>query len=286
MHFNMVMIFLLCCLCRFWRQFVRLRRTTYALGKAFEALEINESSVRTMSFEDLAIHIESGTTLQIVKALLERLEKRLIISEYSRKGAPGVENIDHLLMCVISQNRKSDATKRGTIKRSTALSTETLKTLKRLPRYSARVVLCAYMIIGHPEAVLYGKVDSEAALVKSTADFIREFELLIRVILEGPLQKSPDNSDSATVTSLCFRSQLKAFDKAWCSYLYDFVVWKAEDAKLLEKELINAACKLKISIMQSSKLNPTHKNGSGYTMDAEQDQVLLVYVCLLVYQTS
>lgn len=260
MYFNVIIIFLLRCICRCWRQFVRLRKSTFALVKAYEALAINESSVKAMSFEDFAIRIESGTTLQIVKALLERLEKRLIISQASGKGSPGLENIDHLLKHVVSQTRKSDAAKRGIRKKSTALSTETLKTLKHLPRYPARAVLCAYMISGHPEAVFYGKVGSEVALAKSAADFIREFELLIRVILHGPRQNSPDNSDNATATSLCFRLQLEAFDQAWCSYLYDFVAWKVEDSKLLEKELINAACELKISIMQSSNMN-------------EQDQV-------------
>ncbi|KAK4747667.1 hypothetical protein SAY87_014253 [Trapa incisa] len=259
-------------LARCWMHFSRLRKTTYALVKEYEALEINDSYVKAISFDDLAMHIESGTTLQIVKALLERLEKRLIISEFSRKSVPEVENIDHLLKHVISQNRKSDAAKRRTPKKCTESGTETLKTLRLHPRYPARVMLCAYIIISHPEAVFYGKVGSEATLAKSAADCVREFELLVRVIQEGPLQKSLDNSGSGGATGRCFSSQLKAFDRAWCSYLYDFVVWKIEDSKLLEKELINAACELEISVMQSSKLNPKLKNVSGYRMEAEQDQ--------------
>ena len=42
---------------------------------------------------------------------------------------------------------------------------------------------------------------------------------------------------------------LQRFDKAWCSYLNCFVVWKVKDARLLEEDLVRAACQLELSMI-------------------------------------
>eukprot|EP00262_Sarcandra_glabra_P010886 TRINITY_DN2648_c0_g1_i1.p1 TRINITY_DN2648_c0_g1~~TRINITY_DN2648_c0_g1_i1.p1 ORF type:complete len:417 (-),score=84.76 TRINITY_DN2648_c0_g1_i1:68-1240(-) len=86
-------------LARCWRRFLRSRRTTFALAKAYDALEINEKSVNSMPFEQLAVCIESATTLHTVKALLERFESHFTLSQSS------LDNIDHLLKRVASPNR-------------------------------------------------------------------------------------------------------------------------------------------------------------------------------------
>ena len=51
-----------------------------------------------------------------------------------------------------------------------------------------------------------------------------------------------------------FRAQLAGFDKAWCAYLYRFVAWKVKDARVLEEDLVRAACKLELSMMQTCKV--------------------------------
>ena len=83
-----------------------------------------------------------------------------------------------------------------------------------------RVVLCAYMILGFLDTVISGNGVHEAALAESAAKFTRDFELLIKIILEGAEEKT------TIPCQITFRSQLEAFVKAWCSYLYHFVVWK------------------------------------------------------------
>ncbi|URE23942.1 T-complex protein 11 [Musa troglodytarum] len=91
-------------LARCWRRFVRLRRTTFALAKAYQVLELNEESIKSMPFEQVALLIESTTSLKTTKALLERLESRFSLLLSSRPS--GVENIDHLLKHLASPNRK------------------------------------------------------------------------------------------------------------------------------------------------------------------------------------
>ncbi|KAJ4977578.1 hypothetical protein NE237_008358 [Protea cynaroides] len=50
----------------------------------------------------------------------------------------------------------------------------------------------------------------------------------------------------------------------WCYFLYCFVVWKIKDARSLEEDLVRAACKLELSMMQTCKMTP-EENNSGLT---------------------
>lgn len=176
---------------RCWRQFVKLRGTTRSLAKAFEGLNINEKSVKSMPFEQLAVLIESDTTLKTVKALLDQLEVRL----RARQGTIGscrLENIDHLLKRVAIPKRRrnvSNASRTRGQKR-TGSGEEGLQSRRKMSRYPVRIVLCAYMILGHPDAVLSGKGAHEIALAEAAVKFIQEFELLIKILLEGFCVKS------------------------------------------------------------------------------------------------
>ncbi|XP_058097726.1 uncharacterized protein LOC131242839 isoform X2 [Magnolia sinica] len=277
-------------LARCWRRFLKSRRTTFALAKAYEALEINDKSVRSMPFEQLAVHIESAATLQTVKSLLDRLESRFMLSQASLSR---LDNIDHLLKRLASPNRRggsnNTAKTRGT-KKGSKKETKSLE-VNKLLRYPTRVVLCAYMILGHPDAVFNGQGECEVALAESAANFIQEFELLVKIILDGPSQSnsagssrqsSPDiMADSLDIeesapspTRRTFRSQLAAFDAAWCSYLYRFVAWKVKDARSLEEDLVRAACQLELSMMQTCKLTPEGSSGDlTHDMRAIQKQV-------------
>ncbi|KAG4402522.1 hypothetical protein GLYMA_02G216425v4 [Glycine max] len=64
-------------LARCWRRFVRQKRTTFTFTKAYDVLGINEKSVKSMPFEQLALLIESASTLQTVKNLLDCLRAAL-----------------------------------------------------------------------------------------------------------------------------------------------------------------------------------------------------------------
>ncbi|CAL9184516.1 uncharacterized protein LOC103978482 [Musa acuminata AAA Group] len=267
-------------LARCWRQFVKSRRTTFALVKAYAALGLNENSVKRMPFEQVALLIESSKTLATAKSLLDRLESR--ISLLLSSGPLSVENINHLLKQLASPNRKvpsgRTSRERGGTKRVAVRESRSSET--KMSRYPVRVILCAYMILGHPNAVLSGQGEREVALREAAINFLREFELLVNTILDGPKsahssrQSSPDalslnhHEDSSTglPREQNFRCQLRTFDTAWCSYLYRFVVWKVKDAKSLEEDLVRAACQLELSMMQTCKMT-----AEGQTVDLSHD---------------
>ncbi|KAK9286117.1 hypothetical protein L1049_014498 [Liquidambar formosana] len=270
-------------LARCWRQFLRLRKTTLDLAKAYDALQINEECVKSMPFEQLALLIESTATLQTVKALLDRIESRYKVSlAVGGTSSPSSwENIDHLLKRVASPNRRP--TQKNSSKSRGAKKGGSIRELARGPsklsRYQVRIVLCAYMILGHPDAVFSDQGEREIALAKSAESFVREFELLIKIILEGPIQSSDEEADPILPRRWTFRSQLAAFDKAWCSYLNCFVVWKVKDARSLEGDLVRAACQLELSMIQTCKLTP---EGDSITLthdmkaiQKQEDQKLL-----------
>ena len=72
---------------------------------------------------------------------------------------------------------------------------------KELLRYPVRVFLCAYMILGHPEAVFSGRGDQETTLAEAAARLIPEFESLITTILEGPSSSSLSRPSSPNAAS-------------------------------------------------------------------------------------
>lgn len=254
------------------------------MAKAYDALKISEKHVKSMPFEQLALTIESIDTLQTVKALLNRFESRLNIfrAVASNNHPSSLDNIDHLLKRVASPKRRTTprTSLKGREANKAAHLRETAKNPAKLSRYPVRVVLCAYMIISHPDAVFSGQGEREISLAKSAEEFIRELELLLKIILEGPLHSSDEESDSTISTRWTFRSQLAAFDKAWCSYLNFFAVWKVKDAQLLEEDLVRAACQLELSMIQTCKMTP-----EGYSSDLTHDMKAIqkqVYCSLLI----
>lgn len=263
---------------RCWRQFLKHRRSTLELARSYDALKINEMSVKSLPFEQLALLIESTATLQTVKTLLERLESRFKIFravDAASNHSSCLDSIDHLLKRVASPKKRP--TPRTPLRSREAKkvnsSREAGRTPAKLSRYPVRVVLCAYMILGHPDAVFSGQGEREIALAKSAEEFIGQFELLIKVILEGPIQSSDEESDSWP-KRWTIRSQLAAFDKAWCSYLNCFVMWKVKDAKSLEDDLVRAACQLELSMIHKCKMTAEGDNGAlTHDLKAIQKQV-------------
>lgn len=257
-----------------------MRKTTFTLAKAYDALKMNKQSVKSLPFEQLALLIESSATLQTVKALLDRFENRLKVSRAISAGnhPSFMDNIDHLLKRVASPKRRDTprTSRRSKDLKKVGFVREAIDPDK-LSRYPVRVVLCAYMILGHPDAVFSGRGEREIALAKSAEDVIRQFEFLIKIVLEGPVPSFDEESDLKLQKCLTFRSQLQAFDKAWCSYLNCFVVWKVKDAQLLEKDLVRAACQLELSMIQTCKLTPGGEESVALTHDmkAIKKQVFL-----------
>ncbi|KAL1192227.1 hypothetical protein V5N11_032692 [Cardamine amara subsp. amara] len=264
-------------LSRCWRCFVKQKRTTLDLAKSYDGLKINES----LPFEQLAVLLESPVTLKTVKTLLDRLEIRLEASKNvtTTPQLSILDNIDHLLRRVATPKRKvmpSTLRSRKGKKVSSARNVAGTS-VKKMSRYPVRVVLSAFMILGHPDAVFNGQGDQEAALNNAAKGFVKELKLLINVIQDGSVQVSSGGESKLRT----LRSQLDLFDKAWCSFLNSFVIWKVKDARLLEDDLVRAACQLELSMIQKCKLTPegddtmlTHDK-RAIQMQVTQDQELL-----------
>ncbi|KAI4367430.1 hypothetical protein MLD38_023168 [Melastoma candidum] len=263
---------------RCWRSFQKTKRTTVDLAKAYDLLGISWKSVMVMPFEQLAILLESFDTLLTVKALLDRLESRLRASQANNaiKQSSSVDNIDHLLKRAATPRKSNSRIPvRNRDPKSGGPSRVVAKVPVRMSRYPVRIVLCAYMIMGHPDAVLSGQGEREMVLAASAKEFVQELELLIRIILDVPVQSSDEESDTLKPNHCTFRTQLLVFDKAWCAYLNNFVVWKIKDAKVLEDDLVKAACQLELSMIQTCKLTAGEKTGSlTQDMKAIQKQVI------------
>ncbi|KAJ7298580.1 hypothetical protein O6H91_Y539400 [Diphasiastrum complanatum] len=298
-------------LTRCWRQFRRSRRTTHTLAQEYAACAMNQLSLSSLPFEQLAARITSSGTLRSVKALLGRIESRLLLST-SRQS--GVGNVDHLLKRLSPVQRKTGAagraSRRGNLQGSNNNKLGAVEVGRvsgkgkdghtfedrEFERYPARVFLCAYMIMGHPDAVFSIRGDHEVALAEAAAKLLPEFETLVSIILDGPSCSSP-SSRPLSPTSVhekqlidtydqlstpcqsspmrTFSAQLVSFDSAWCSYLYHFVVWKVKDAQSLEEDLIRVACQLEASMLQKCGMIPNN-DGSDLSHDSQaiQKQVL------------
>ncbi|KAD6795456.1 hypothetical protein E3N88_06352 [Mikania micrantha] len=254
-------------LSRCWRKFLK-RKTTFELAKNYFVLNINEDHVNSMPFDQFALLIGTPSTLQITKALLDRLEIRYkaLVSTACGINFNGQNDIDHLLKRVGSPKKRTTPRTPARTKhvKKPVPARSVSKTPVKLSRYQVRVVLCAYMILGHPDAVFSGQGERETALAESAKKFVREFELLINIIL----QKSGKKSSHIPM----FRSQLAAFDSAWCAYLNSFVVWKVKDAESLEEDLVRAACQMEISMMQKCKMTPEGDNDADLTHDMKAIQ--------------
>ncbi|KFK32085.1 hypothetical protein AALP_AA6G197500 [Arabis alpina] len=236
---------------RCWRRFAKLKKSTFVLAKTYHGLGINEKSIESVPFEQLALQINSVSVIRTVKELLNRLEIRLTLSQAST-----VENINHLLKHIVPPVRRGNSpssVSKGEQKSPNSKKTGQQKLLK-IVRYPARIFLCAYMIRQHPDALFRGRGEHEIELAESATYLIQEFELLVKIILEGPELTLQENISLVSLRPKTFRSQLEAFDKAWCSYLKGFVVWKINDAKQLEKDL---------AITQEPELSETSKHTSS-----------------------
>ncbi|KAK9059598.1 hypothetical protein SSX86_020302 [Deinandra increscens subsp. villosa] len=225
-----------------------------------------------MPFERFAVLIETPSKLQTAKTFFDRLEIRYeaLMSTTSGIHYDGQNDIVHLLKRVASPRRRTTPRTPAhsrLVKKPTRAVSKT--PVVKLSRYQARVVLCAYMIVAHPDAVFSGQGERETALAESAKRFIQEFELLIDIILNGRCEES-----RPVLPRLTFRSQLLAFDLAWCDYLNSFVLWKVKDAESLVEDLVRAACRMEISMMQKCKLTPEGDNADlTHDMKAIQKQV-------------
>ncbi|XP_010543706.1 PREDICTED: uncharacterized protein LOC104816530 [Tarenaya hassleriana] len=255
---------------RCWRRFTKYKKSTLMLARSYRSLGIDEKTVEAMPFELLALQLNSIEVIRTMRALLERLEMRFTLSQGS-----SMENINNLLKHFASPTSRGNSPNAVSKSQQTSVKPRNKGSQKpkKIVRYPARVLLCAYMIRRHPDAVFRGRGENEIVLAESAADLIREFELLMKTILDRPATIRQDSTSSVAPCPKNFRSQLGAFDEAWCSYLRRFVVWKVHDAKLLEEDLARTR-EPEQPIVKKPGLSPkARENVMDRDMDATQKQI-------------
>ena len=144
-----------------------------------------------MPFEQLALLIESTTTLETIKALLDQFESCFKLSQaIATTTSPSSLNNASPNRRITPRSRETK--KQGSIRQATKIPAKLL-------RYQVRVVLGAYMILGHPDAVFSGQGEREIALAQSAKIFVQEFGLLIKIILDGPIHTESDEESACTI---------------------------------------------------------------------------------------
>lgn len=148
--------------------------------------------LRAAPFEDVCKALQGRELLRDAAALLDKADAKLAAQAGRPRGST-----DHLL-------RRLPATK----------------------RFPERVVLCAVMIVSHPEEV-FNQVGGtrEVELQRAAAKFLAELDALV-------------------AAGCGSRALLRSFDEAWELYLDQFVAWKAADATALEADLVGVAVEL------------------------------------------
>ena len=117
---------------RAWRQWVRQRRTTAALAAAFAATGIlspHAQGASTADFDAFTAVLQAPRTLRTTAKWLQRLDVMLC-----RAAVPRTPSADQLLRRLFPASRAPCAA--------------------QPPRFPARVVLCAWMVVRHPDWVL------------------------------------------------------------------------------------------------------------------------------------
>ncbi|GAQ81499.1 T-complex protein 11 [Klebsormidium nitens] len=275
-------------LARHWKAFRQQNKTTAQLAEEFQACDVSQGTATKLPFERFAGSITSAKTVKASKELLARLETRLLLSDGSHKGT----TVEHLLrrLSEASRPRRSPSPSPSSSPRvhshrspgahshpSPGVRSGLRSSPKGVPspggnspagvntfseRYPARVFLCAFMILGHQEAVFNERGPREAALTEASKRLLPLFEELVITVVERNFDSggsSPRESyDGPAVAASSprkkrFAEQLKDFDSAWLHYLDQFVAWKVKDLGSLEGDLIKVALQLESSMHQYTK---------------------------------
>ncbi|KAL0051938.1 hypothetical protein WJX82_004904 [Trebouxia sp. C0006] len=206
-----------------------------------EGADLDPSQQTQDAFESFAKAIQSPATLRSAKALLTRLEAKVLVRS-------DITDIHPLMKRLFPKTAKAGAP---------------------LERYPARVFLCAYMVLSHPKVVFNTQGELEDMLAAAGSTMLTAFEALLEQLAE-PMQVT-DRCDSGNSVSSGSSPKglghlLDAFDKAWAAYLQRFVAWKFADAAALESELIKVAIEMEASVLS--------KTGGDTSPDTERSEDL------------
>ncbi|EFJ46555.1 hypothetical protein VOLCADRAFT_92991 [Volvox carteri f. nagariensis] len=147
-------------------------------------------------FDRFASALRSPTTLKATQALMRRLEQRLEArlavpsslsgskSQHSNQGPSQVQ-------CSSPDGSTSQSPAATSVSRLLRLLYPTAPRNATLERYPPRVLLCAFMIVRHPEVVFSGSGPREVALAAAARDLVDRFETLLERIIFAPAEVPP-----------------------------------------------------------------------------------------------
>ncbi|KAL3140619.1 hypothetical protein ABBQ32_005188 [Trebouxia sp. C0010 RCD-2024] len=194
-----------------------------------EGADLDTSEQPQDAFEKFAKAIQAPATLRSAKALLARLEAKVI-------ARSNITDISSLMQRLFPKTAKAGG---------------------HLERYPARVFLCAYMVLSHPAVVFNTQGELEDMLAEAGNTMLTAFEALLNEMAQ-PMHAT-DRSDSSSSMNTPQGSSpqglgplLDAFDQAWAAYLQRFVAWKFADAAALESELIKVAIEMEASVLSKT----------------------------------
>lgn len=212
---------------RMWRSFKASGKTTHELATAFSQTGICIDSARKDGFDSFARKLQSRKTLTAARSLLQRIANKL------QQLGESTATDEYLLKHVRSNSDAADE------------------------QFPVRVVLCAFMIVGQPEAVFNAQGDKEEQLTGAAYPFALSLEQLIEHMQRHGAQGAGE--------------KLREFCKCWELYLERFVAWKVHDAADLEGDLIRTAGDLKASAL--SKIPDAPRDELTHDQAAVIDQV-------------
>ena len=259
---------------RAWLSFRREGGTTEAVASTYRHLGLSDATAAASDdFDAFAGRLSTPSVLRATRAMLTRAQHRLAARGRDRPSAgastPGAAVTRRRFLAPRSAKENNP---NGALDRRDSLDSVD-------EAFPTRVVLCAYMIVAHPETVLSPGSElrddenenenenededegrggtrrrvrrwggRDGALHASAGRLVAAVDAMVDIAGRGRRAMS--------------RRDLDAFVAAWDPYLADFCAWKSHDAVALERELVAAAVALETSHLRTcgsdSRSQPFH----------------------------
>jgi hypothetical protein len=122
-------------------------------------------------------------------------------------------------------------------------------------RFPVRVFLSAYMMRSHPEVVFSSIGPDEAALAQAATAMLATFESACAAFSSSSSSSTGEATPSSN-SNIPTRRRLERLDDAWAEYHALFRAWRLGDAAQLEREIVEMACRLEVSMLRKVGAGP------------------------------
>ena len=266
---------------RAWLSFRSEGGTTEAVASRYRHLGLSSATaVSSVDFDAFARRLSTPSVLRATRAMLTRAQHRLAARGRDRPSAgasTGGAAVTPGHRRFLPPRSAKENNPNGALDRRDSLDSVD-------EAFPTRVVLCAYMIVAHPETVLSpgselrddeddenenedenddeNEDEEQGGLRKSNRRWGGRDGTLHASA--GRLVAAVDAMVGTSVNGAMSRPSVDAFVAAWDPYLADFCAWKSHDAIALERELVAAAVALETSHLRTcgsdSRSQPFHPN--------------------------